>query len=250
MKESGKKEYSQSVDNAMRLIGCFANSEEAGISEMARELDMSKASVSRIVAAMERRGFLTQNKSSGKYALGVSMMMYGALAQERNVLSKTFEPVLRALAEKYMVTAHISTFIGKDLVILNKISAGPFVYMSSRVGGTLSPYATAMGKCILAYSSPEFVEEYISKENFMKLTQATISGPEELYSELDKVRQVGYAVDDGENHAGLYCIARPILDKCYKPIAAISVSGSRDAMEPIKDSVAKYMKQLILATIY
>lgn len=250
MKESSKKEYSQTVDNAMRLIACFADAEELGITQLARELSMSKASVSRIVAALERRGFLTQNKSSGKYALGVSMMMYGSLAKERNVLAKAFEPALRALAEKYTVTAHISTFIGKDLVILNKISAGPFVYMSSRVGGTLPPYATAMGKCILAFSSEEFVTAYIGKETFERFTQNTLSGPEELYAELKNIRAKGYAVDDGEKHTGLYCIARPILNKGNRPIAAISVSGSREMVEPIRDDIADTMERLISATIY
>ena len=56
----GEKEYSQSVDNAIRLLRCFIDKEERGISELSRELDMSKASVSRIVAALERGHFLMQ----------------------------------------------------------------------------------------------------------------------------------------------------------------------------------------------
>ena len=53
MAERGKSEYSQSVTNALRLLGCFVEREERGISELSRELGLSKSAVARIVASLE-----------------------------------------------------------------------------------------------------------------------------------------------------------------------------------------------------
>ena len=71
MANKGEREFSQSVDNALRLLGCFADREECGISELSRELGISKASVARIVAALERGRFLSRNPDTGRYRLGV-----------------------------------------------------------------------------------------------------------------------------------------------------------------------------------
>ena len=75
MAERGKSEYSQSVSNALRLLGCFVEREERGISELSRELGLSKSAVARIVASHESGKFLLKNAETGKYRLGVGLLL-------------------------------------------------------------------------------------------------------------------------------------------------------------------------------
>ena len=91
-------------------------------------------------------------------------------------------------------------------MIIAKISAGPFVYMSSHVGGKLPPYGTSTGKCLLAYMDPERARYCFDKISFTAMTKRTITNMADLQSELELVRQRGYAVDDEESHEGLFKI--------------------------------------------
>lgn len=75
MAERGKSEYSQSVTNALRLLGCFVEREERGISELSRELGLSKSAVARIVASLEDGRLLMQNAETGKYRLGTGFLL-------------------------------------------------------------------------------------------------------------------------------------------------------------------------------
>ena len=63
MEKTAKKDISQSADNALRILDCFEKCDELGITELARELGLGKASVSRLVAALEKHKFLMQNRS-------------------------------------------------------------------------------------------------------------------------------------------------------------------------------------------
>lgn len=235
---SKKKELSNSVDNACKLLSCFSDSEQIGISELARNCSLSKATVSRLIASLEKNGFVMKNRFSGKYELGLSFLIYGSYARERNVLANSFDEALRNLAKKYNATAHLAAMVNNDLIILNKISEGAFIYMSSRIGGSLDAYATATGKCILAYSSAQEIERYVAGVSFVKKTEKTITSTEALYDELYTIRRRGYALDDGETHDGLFCVAAPVLDVNEKPIAAISVSGRKEILAPIVEEIA------------
>ena len=57
------------------------------------------------------------------------------------------------------------------------------------------------------------------------LTPATITTLTAMKTELNLVRQRGYAVDREESTPGAFCVAVPILDARCAPVAAVSVSG-------------------------
>lgn len=247
--ENSKRELSNSVDNACRILSCFTDSEQLGISDLARSCSLSKASVSRLVASLEKGGFLMKNQMSGKYELGLSFLVYGSYARERNVLANSFDAALKNLAKTYEATAHLAALVDDEIIILNKISEGAFIYMSSRVGGSLRAYATAMGKCILAFSSAAEVDKYVNTVPLEKITNKTIDNPQDLYEELYQIRKRGYALDDGETHEGLFCVAVPVLDAKKRPLAAISVSGRKEMLCSQIEAIAADIKRQIAAAV-
>ena len=236
----GKSEYSQSVTNALRLLGCFVEREERGISELSRELGLSKSAVARLVASLEAGRLLMQNAETGKYRLGAGFLLYGDLVRERSELSRALAPALTLLAEEYQATAHLAVLSGGELTIAAKVSAGPFVYMSSRVGGTLPIHASATGKCLLAWMPMEQRRALLDKAELRRFTDSTITSREALEAELSAILARGCALDDG-----LYCIGCPVLDAAGRAVAAVSVSGSRAALEPRRDEAVKFIRNLL-----
>jgi IclR family acetate operon transcriptional repressor len=63
-------------------------------------------------------------------------------------------------------------------------------------------------------------------------TPATITAPDGFLAELVRVRAQGYAVDDGEEEVGVRCLAVAVRDLGGQVLAAASVSGPAERMEP------------------
>lgn len=147
---------------------------------------------------------------------------------------------MRNIAQKYQSTTHLATLTGSELMIINKISAGPFVYMTSRVGGTLQAHATAAGKCILAYLDEPRLQEYLENAKLDKLTDNTITDKNRLIEVLRLIRERGYSVDD-EERTRAYCIAVPVFDVTKKPIAAMSISGRKELLSAQEEDIVRYL---------
>ena len=62
------------------------------------------------------------------------------------------------------------------------------------------------------------------------LSANTVASVDGLRRELEKVRQVGYAVDDKEWHLGIACLASAIPGRAGEPVGAISVSAVKPSM--------------------
>jgi IclR family acetate operon transcriptional repressor len=96
--------------------------------------------------------------------------------------------------------------------------------MASHIGALNPMHCTALGKAILAHYPPDRVEEIIAK-GLPRRTSHTLTTPERLRDELERVRIQGLATDDQENELGVRCTGAPIFDYTGKVIGAISVSG-------------------------
>lgn len=84
-------------------------------------------------------------------------------------------------------------------------------------------------------------EEYLSKP-LDACTPHSITDPDVLRLQLQKIREQGYAVDDEEAEEGLRCIAVPIRSQEGGLLGAISISGPKERMTA--DILPKYSEML------
>ena len=78
---------------------------------------------------------------------------------------------------------------------------------------------------MLAHLPREEIEEIFDQYGLIRKTENTITDPEELFAELEDIRERGYAYNDEEEIEGLQAIGAPILDKSDRVLGALSVSG-------------------------
>jgi DNA-binding IclR family transcriptional regulator len=79
------------------------------------------------------------------------------------------------------------------------------------VGDKTPLYAGATSKCLLAFSSQEFIDRYLSKMTLRPLTNNTIIDVDQLLSDLDLIRERGYASSLGETVQGLGALSVPLF---------------------------------------
>lgn len=216
----------RSVTKAIRLLEALANDPSPiGVSELGRQLDMDKASVSRMLRTLEQAGFVAQDAHSQRYSLGVALVAMGQKALKRLDLRDASRPSLEALVKLTGECAHISMLVADRSFYLDQLVPERGVSVDSPIG-TLAPlHCTALGKAMLAFQEKEAYRRIFSELDFETFTRRTIVDPVTFSKNLAEVRRTGVAHDDEEFSVGVRCLAAPVFRHDGAVCGAIGISG-------------------------
>lgn len=238
------------VDRALDiLLLLYNNGQEIGVSEIGRELGLHKSTVHRTLATLENKGFVHQNKESGKYWLGTKIYAMGLLVGEKLSLVDIIRPYAKKLFDEFQEVVNVS-ILDKDsqdgyktIIILKEVDTSKVLSVNPNIGSSSDAHTSSVGKCLLAYSKDIDLLK-IANKPFKKYTEKTIDNWNDFVKVLEETRKNGYAIDDEEQEVGLYCIGAPILDKNGNAIAAISMSGPTARMKraDIEDKISKVVE--------
>ena len=219
----------QSVENALTLIDLLCEKQGLGVSEISKHMSLGKSTVFRLLATLQSKGYVVKDENT-HYYLSWKLAGIGRSIMERSSLTHLIHPFLEELSERSEETAHLVIWHSdKEIIFIDKVLSPSTIRMDSMVGLTRLAHMTGTGKALLAFSPPDFIEQYCNSVPFIRQTQNTISSKEQLCAELDSVRRNGYACDAEESEIGLTCFAVPILSM-GNAIAAISISGPTNRM--------------------
>ena len=235
----------QSVSHALDVLEQFRGEEdELGVTELSKRLKLHKNNVFRILATLQSRSYIEQNKSNENYRLGVKCLELGQTFIQQRGMLKQSRAILSALAERSGETSYISILRANEVVYIDAVEASSTVRVVSRLGLHMPTHATAAGKVLIAFDSEEEIRNRFGKE-LTRYTDNTFRSVEDLLRDLEKVRERGYATDLEEFEMGLRCIAAPVRDYTRKVIGAISVSGPAHRLpdERIEQSIGAELVQ-------
>ncbi len=213
----------QTLEHALDVLGVFAEKEELGVSELARRLGLHKSGIHRIVRTLASRGFVEQ-RPNRRYSLGVRVLELGNVYRLRLDLIRTAEPVLRQLSRQVNTNTHLARLEHGEVLDLLRVEYPAPLRVARSPILRRPAHCTALGKALLAYASPEKLNSVI-EAGLPKLTRNTITQPDRLLKELERVRERGYAVDNQEFYPGIRCIAAPVFNENSEAVAAVSISG-------------------------
>jgi IclR family transcriptional regulator, KDG regulon repressor len=213
----------QSLDRAIDLLEVFQSGEdERGVAELGRALDLPRATVHRLLAALSHRGLLVQNEQTGKYRLGFKLFELGSMVGESLDVRRVARPCLVDLVRQSGETAHLVVLDGVDVVFVDKVETDNPFRMVSQLGRRLPACHSGSGKALLArLSEDELVQRYPS-------TPGHVSDEVDLpllRRQLAEARRRGYALDDQETQAGLRCVGAVVFDFAGTAVAGLSISG-------------------------
>jgi len=216
----------KSVDRALYLLEIMAGeNRELELMELCKKTHISTATLYRLLQTLKDRGFVTQNPYTGKYRLGLKLLELGQVVVEQIELRRIALPFLQELMEKTGETANLVILDEDKAVYIEKVESPASLRMFLRIGKQAPAHATGVGKVLLASLSSEKLQKIINHKTLPKLTENTITSPEKLKKELEKIRKEGFAIDNEECEVGAKCIAAPIMDYRKEVVAAVSISG-------------------------
>ncbi len=227
MAKKEKSEYIiQAVDHALDLLEQFHDDvDELGVTELSKRLKLHKNNVFRLLATLESRGYIEQNRVTENYRLGLKTLELGQTFIKQMGLLRQSRPILEALVKECNETTYVSILKEFHIVYLDAVETDLTVRVVPRVGSRLPAYCTAAGKVQLAYMTEEELDNFLPTKELKRYTPNTVTGRDELKVGLKTVAELGYSVDNEELDIGVRCVAAPIRDYTRRIIGAVSISG-------------------------
>jgi IclR family transcriptional regulator, pca regulon regulatory protein len=202
-----------------------------GVSDLARLLDLNRATTHRYVATLASLGYLQQDASTRKYRLGPKVVDLGLAALNSMELREIAVPHLQKLSDETGYTVNMAILDGPEVVYVERVRTSrpgqSAIDLNLHVGSRLPAYCTSMGKVLLAYLEPDAQKAVLEAVKFVKLGPNTITSRSALLQELRQVREAGLAVSSEEMAVGLRSIATPIHSRNGKVVAAINIATHR-----------------------
>jgi len=221
------------VDRALSILECLARSRSGlTLAELREQLALPRSSVHCLLVALQRRGYLHRNDTTGRYMFGLMLFSLANEALAGLDIREAARPHLRQLVQRTGLTAHLAILERDEAVIVEKLEApGPF-RLATWLGKRMDAHCTGLGKALMAFLPAEHLERILVNHGLPKHNENTISGPRKLRAELAHIRAQGYAVDDEEDELGLRCIGAPVFGPAGEAVGAVSVSGTTSQIGP------------------
>jgi len=238
-----------SIEKALVILTKFQDIKPSwGIREMSTELGFSPATVQRILQVLKSYEFVRQNPKTRQYFIGNIFYKFLDNLNSTNNLARIGRRFMEELATATLETVHLN-IIEKNLRICIDNIESPKVLKAGMPIGNKSPlYAGASAKCLLAFSTEEFQDNYIKTTKIEALTEDTIVQPDKLFEEIYKIKEQGYAISLGERTPGLGSVSAPVFDYKGQILASLSLAIPEIRMKQ-EDHLSNCINILISAAI-
>ena len=112
MAKKEKSEYLiQAVSHALDLLEQFhGETDELGVTELSKRLKLHKNNVFRLLATLESRGYIEQNRVTENYRLGLKTLELGQTFIKQMGLLRQSKPVIEDLVKTCNETTYVAVF--------------------------------------------------------------------------------------------------------------------------------------------
>jgi IclR family acetate operon transcriptional repressor len=240
----------RTISRALTILQTFDEARpELGVTALSDLTGLDKATVYRLLSALQQGGLIEQDPATSKYHLGFGLVRLAGLALQHLDLPHVVRPYLETLAEETEETVTLSILTNDAKVInIDGVTSPRRIRNVGRIGREMPAHAVSAGKVLLAYLRPEKLTRLMD-QGLERYTEHTITDAERLQEELADVRRVGYAIAEEELEEGLSAVAAPIWNSGRRVEASISVSGPsfrlpRPRLEALGEETARMAERV------
>ncbi|RKF46619.1 IclR family transcriptional regulator [Paraburkholderia fungorum] len=213
------------LERAFAVIRALSEAQAEGgrVTRLAKAVGLTQGTVHRILHALIAEGIVEQDENSKLYRLSVDFFALAAQAGNPSGMRTLCRPALLRLCASLGDTIFLLVKSSFDAVCLD-ICEGPFPIRSftGDIGGRVALGVGQGSLAILAFL-PEAEREEIIRFNVPRIRGYGVLDEVYLRTEIERVRQLGYAGRNSGVLDGMAGVAVPILDRTGVAVAALSV---------------------------
>lgn len=207
----------EAIDRALTLLTALAEAGPAGASlgALAGTAGINKTTAHRALTTLRQRGFATQDEEGSRYALGPAALALSAHVDAPANLAEALHPALVALSRASGELVHLGVLTGHSIRYLDKVEPTRAIRVWSSIGKEVAVGTTSMGRALLAarrVPDAHLASYAASPDDLHHLREA-----------VHRARDLGYAVERGENEPEVGCLGTAIL-RGETAVAAVSIT--------------------------
>jgi DNA-binding IclR family transcriptional regulator len=180
------------TERVTRVLDLLATQPRDGVTltELARRLDMSKATALGIAGALTRAGYLVRNEEAKTYTLGPALVGLGRAASEAFTSLAFARPEMHRLNRELGVAASVSALVDDKIVLLER--TGPQRELDRMIhAGQRYPYTPPSGLVFASWLRDEEIDQWLADYPEVSMD----AGLGHIRALVDTSRRLGYWVE-------------------------------------------------------
>lgn len=224
------------------------DSEPVRLTDISHDLHFPKTRVYRILSTLEQGKYVQQDPHTLGYSLGLRTWLLGHQTHGYGFFTNIVETYVDELAAQSRETAIFAILDGLRALHLYVSHSSNPIQAYVREGSRVALHASATGKAILSVLGPTFITQMLPPE-LESFTPRTIVDRMSLISEIEKIRERGYATGVDEISEGLSGVAAASEIGNHTIYWAIGISGpssriSEDCLEELGQMAVKAVGEI------
>jgi DNA-binding IclR family transcriptional regulator len=193
--------------------------------EVAEQLEMSRSTTYRYLQSLRSYGLLEEDEARGGFRLGTRVYELARIARKGLGLSEVALPIMEEVRDEVGEAVLLTRRSGNQVVCIERVEGLRPTRLSYERGQILPVHAGASAKVLLAFADSAEIDAVLASTTLERFTDATVTDPEELRAQLERIRERGHSVSEGEIDTGVRGVAAPILSPDGRVVAGLSVAG-------------------------
>ncbi|WP_326640741.1 IclR family transcriptional regulator [Streptosporangium sp. NBC_01755] len=215
------------MDRLVRVLDYVLRQNYAGapLSQIAESVSGPLSSTHDLLRSMVNAGLLVIDDRK-LYRAGPVFVRLAVAAIEQVDLVNAARPHLKRLVQSIEHDAYLAVRVGNTVTYVERVPGLHRAGLDIRLGDPVPLHSSAVGKLFAAYD-PE-LEKVATSSDLVAFTPNTITTKSALRSELEAIRERGFAMSMEETISGIIGFAAPVHDRNGVLIAAVHVSAFKD----------------------
>jgi len=212
------------VERAFQILELIGTSTQPlRTSEVSTRLGLPRSGTYDLVNTLKALGAVNQ-RPDGQLAIGPTLFVLGGAYAHSLDLPRIATAVAEEVMAECEETVQVAALDGRHVVYIAMAESPHPLRLVSAVGRRLPAHCTALGKMQLALLPPDELAKRLHGIVLEKLTEDSITDPDELERELTHIRECGSAFDNCESNPGVVCVAAPVWDARGQNVVGMSIS--------------------------
>ena len=235
------------VERAAEIMFLLAEWGDGSVSELAEATGSTGSAVHRILTALRRKDLVDQDTDSQRYALSWAVLSLARSLSARADVRTLGYPHMMRLRDATEETITLNVRSGYERVCIEQLESRHEVRWVAEIGRILPLHSGVTGKVLLAFATPKEISSYLRS-----LDGGSRSGPDapdsaSLASDLEQIRQRGYALALRDRVRGISAISAPIREPGGIVTAALTIAGPGERLS--LDKLRSWVPDLTRATL-
>ncbi|MBB6576123.1 DNA-binding IclR family transcriptional regulator [Comamonas odontotermitis] len=221
--ETGSEKYVvPALERGLRLLQEFGrDSRTLGAPELARRLELPRATVFRMLNTLEGMGFLERIDGGTEYRLGMAVLRLGFEYLSSLELTELGQPVIARLCDEISYPCNIVVRDNRSIVYVAKVTPPRPLASAVHVGTRLAAHGTVFGRVLLLDFSLAELRALYPEEHLEAFSPNTPRTALDLFNLIEVDRERGYVFGEGFYETSISTVAAPVRDHSGRIVAAL-----------------------------